>query len=470
MEILNLSIEQRWSACLRLLRNNIPSQRQYDTWFAPISFTSFDEVTAELVLAVPSPFIVEYIEAHFVELLRTVLRKIYGDNVHLRWTVTTDATNHITQTVDATTRSTAVEKPVRTEGVNQAPQPIQQLDSQLKPEYTFDNFVEGPSNKLPRTVGQAIAQNPEQTTFNPLFIYGPSGVGKTHLVNAIGTRLKELHPEKRVLYVSAHLFQVQYVDAVRQNTTNDFIAFYQSIDVLIIDDVQEFAAQEKTQLTFFHIFNHLHQNGRQLILTSDRPPVALQGMEERLLTRFKWGLLAELERPGVELRRNILLSKIHRDGLRISDAVVDFIAQTVDKSVRDLEGVLNSLLAYSVVWSTEIDIPMAQRVIARTVGMSAPQRPQLTVDEIVQQTCLFFSIDRDDVMSRSRKATVVQARQVAMYLTQKLTSLSTTRIGMAIGRRNHATVVHSCQSVTERLRVDAKFAERIGELEAQLRN
>ena len=468
MEILQLSTEQRWTECLRLLRNNIPSQQQFDTWFAPISFISFDAETSELVLAVPSPFIVEYIEAHFVELLRAVLRHIFGERVLLRWTVTTDATNHITQTVDATNRSTIVEKPAHPDDGNKTPRMMQALDSQLKPEYTFANFVEGTPNKLPLTVGKTIAQNPDQSTFNPLFIFGASGVGKTHLVNAIGLRLKELHPEKRVLYVSAHLFQVQYVDAVRQNKTNDFIAFYQSIDVLIIDDVQEFASQEKTLLTFFHIFNHLHQNGRQLILTSDRPPVALQGMEERMLTRFKWGLLAELERPDEELRRNILWHKIHRDGLRIGEEVVSYIARVVTRSIRDLEGVLNSLMAYSVVWSAEIDISLAERVIARTIGMAQAERPPLTVEDILQQTCTFFCINKEDVLSKSRKATVVQARQVAMYLTQKLTTLSTTRIGMAIGRRNHATVIHSCQSVESRLASDSQFAEQVSELEQLL--
>ena len=468
METKRMDIEKCWPTCLRLLRNNISSQQQFDTWFAPISFTSFSEETCELVLSVPSPFIVEYIEAHFVDLLRAVLRNVYGTHVRLSWTVMTDATNQLTQTVAATGDSTIVDQPVKTFGANLSPRPLQELDSNLKANYTFENFVEGASNKLPLTVGLTIAQNPRQNTFNPLFIYGPSGVGKTHLVNAIGIRLKELHPEKRVLYVSAHLFQVQYTDAVCRNTVNDFIAFYQSIDVLIIDDVQEFVTKA-TQQTFFHIFNHLHQNSRQLILTCDRPPVALQGMEERLLTRFKWGLLAELERPNVALRRDILLNKIHRDGLRIADDVVDFIAETVDKSVRDLEGVLNSLMVYSMVWNCEIDIPMAKNVIARTVGLSSTERPALTVEDILQQTCQFFSIEQDEVLSKSRKATVVQARQVAMYLTQKLTTLSTTRIGMAIGRRNHATVVHSCQSVAERLQQDSDFAECVGELEAQLK-
>ena len=310
-------------------------------------------------------------------------------------------------------------------------------------------------------MGRAIAQNPKQSTFNPLFIYGGSGVGKTHLVNAIGNRLRELHPELRVLYISAHLFQVQFVNAHLQKKINDFISFYQSINVLIIDDVQEFAGQEKTQLAFFHIFNHLHQNGRQLILTSDRPPVALQGMEERLLTRFKWGLLAELERPDVDLRRDILQMKIRRDGLNISEPVVNFIAQHVDKSIRDLEGVINSLMVHSIVNGSEIDVTMAENVITRTIGLSQ-QRREITIDDILEQTCQVF-------LSSSRKANTVLGRQVAMYLTQKHTRLSTTKIGIAIGRRNHATVVHSCQSIAQRLTTDADLRARIEQLEAQLR-
>ena len=253
---------------------------------------------------------------------------------------------------------------------------------------------------------------------------------------------------------------------MRQNKTNDFIAFYQTIDVLIIDDIQELAT-EKTQLAFFHIFNHLHQNGKQLILTSDRPPVALGGMNERLLTRFKWGLLAELERPDQTLRRDILRSKVRHDGLRISEPVIDFISHNVDKSVRDLHGVVTSLMAYSVVYNCEVDIAMAERVIARTVGMA--ERREITIEGIVEQTCLAFGIEREELLSASRKATIVAGRQVAMYLAQKHTHLSTTKIGAAIGRRNHATVIHSCQSVQQRMETDRVFRQQVEELEAHLR-
>ncbi len=467
MEASIAHIDPQWNSCLRMIQNNITRQ-QYDTWFAPISFVSYDAEGRQLTLCVPSPFIREYIEAHFLKLFRAVLQRVYGPGIRLTYEIQIDATNDIRVDEEATNESTQVAPPQRTVGVNRSPRPLQNLDSQLKADYTFDNFIEGDSNKLPRTVGMAIAQNPRQATFNPLFIYGGSGVGKTHLVNAIGTRLKELHPQLRVLYVSAHLFQVQYTDCVRQNTVNDFIAFYQSIDVLIIDDVQEFAALQKTQLAFFHIFNHLHQNGRQLILTSDRPPMALQGMEERLLTRFKWGLLAEIEQPSETLRRDILRYRVRHDGLNISEDVIEYIAAHVDNSIRDLEGVVNALMAYSVVLNCNIDLALAERVIGRTVGLSKRRAP-ITVESIIEQTCAYFGQDASDVLSASRKANVVMARQVVMYLAQKHTTLSTTRIGIAVGRRGHATVLHSCQAVTQRMAVDAQFRERVDELEARLR-
>ena len=456
--------DPRWTECLRMIRHNI-SEQQFNTWFSPIHSSGFDEERRELTLSVPSPFVYEYIEEHFVNLLRLVLKRVYGEGVRLMYKVTTDATNDLS--VEWEGAKAQAPRVHATTSLNQAPRPLQELDSQLRPGYTFDNFIEGHTNKLPRAVGLAIAQNPHQSTFNPLFIYGGSGTGKTHLVNAIGLRLKELHPELRVLYVSAHLFQVQYTDSVRRNTVNDFISFYQSIDILIIDDVQEFATLQKTQLAFFHIFNHLHQNGRQLILTSDRPPVALQGMEERLLTRFKWGMLAELEKADKALRRDILLHKIHRDGLHITAPIVEYIAEHVDQSIRDLEGVLTSLMAHSVVNNCDIDIELAQRVISRTVGIR--QAEPITVERIIEHTGYQFQQDTDEILSSSRKAPVVLARQVIMYLAQKHTRLSTTRIGMAVGRRGHATVIHSCQVITDRLATDPQLRQQIADIETSLR-
>ncbi|MCR5179933.1 MAG: chromosomal replication initiator protein DnaA [Bacteroidaceae bacterium] len=466
MGIRQQNTDQRWAQCLQLIRNNVQPEA-YQTWFANINPVQFDEADRKLYIGVPSHYFREHLESHYLTLLRTVLTNVYGKGISLYYNVHTDSTNGEDMIVEETRHSNVPAAPRSATPANQSPRILQELDSQLNPIYTFDNFVEGDSNKLPRTVGLAIAQNPKQVTFNPLFIYGNSGVGKTHLVNAIGTRLKELHPEKRVLYVSAHLFQVQYTDSVIKNTTNDFISFYQSIDVLIIDDVQEFVTKA-TQQTFFHIFNHLHQNGRQLILTSDRPPIALQGMEERLLTRFKWGLLAELEQPNETLREDILRCKIRENGLRFPESVIQYIAKNTEGSVRSLEGMVHSLMAYSVVWNSDIDVSLAERVLAHTMGAPGQKKPKITPEQILNQTCAFFNIDTSDVLSNSRKANVVAARQIAMYLVQKHTRLSTTKIGMAIGGRNHATVIHSCKCVEQRIGTDHAFSEQIGELEAKL--
>jgi chromosomal replication initiator protein len=300
-----------------------------------------------------------------------------------------------------------------------------------------------------------------------LFLYGPSGVGKTHLTNAIGTRIKELYPEKRVLYISAHLFQVQYTDSVRTNHFNDFINFYQTIDVLIIDDIQEFAGVTKTQNTFFHIFNHLHQNGKQLILTSDRAPVMLQGMEERLLTRFKWGLIAELEKPDKELRKNILLNKIHRDGLNIPENVINFIAENVDESVRELEGIVNSLLAQSILFKRDIDMNLAERIIRKAVRII--ENKPITVDEIITKVCEHYKIDESVLHTKSRKREIVQIRQVAMYLAKKHTDISTSKIGYLIGKRDHATVIHACKIMKDLVEIDKDVKTEIEEIEASFR-
>ena len=300
-----------------------------------------------------------------------------------------------------------------------------------------------------------------------MFLYGPSGVGKTHLTNAIGTRIKELYPEKRVLYISAHLFQVQYTDSVRTNHFNDFINFYQTIDVLIIDDIQEFAGVTKTQNTFFHIFNHLHQNGKQLILTSDRAPVMLQGMEERLLTRFKWGLVAELEKPDKELRKNILRNKIHRDGLNIPENVINFIAENVDESVRELEGIVNSLLAQSILFKRDIDLDLAERIIRKAVRII--ENKPITIEEIITKVCEHYKMDESVLHTKSRKREIVQVRQVAMYLAKKHTDTSTSKIGYLIGKRDHATVIHACKIMKDLVEVDKDMKAEIEEIEASFK-
>ena len=348
-----------------------------------------------------------------------------------------------------------------------APPAVADIDPCLKAGYNFDTFIEGESNKLSRSVAEAVALNPAKTIFNPLFFHGASGVGKTHLANAIGTKIKELYPEKRVLYVSAHLFQVQYTDSVRNNTTNDFLNFYQKIDVLIVDDIQEFAGVTRTQNTFFHIFNHLHQNGKQLILTSDRAPSMLQGIEERMLTRFKWGMVAELEKPTVELRKNILLNKIRRDGLQFPMEVVDFIAENVSDSVRDLEGIIIAILAHSTILNKNIDLDLAKRVIQRNI--SNIENKTITIDEIIKAVCTHFNIEADAIYTKSRKREVVQARQIAMYLAKNNTELSTAKIGAQIGGKDHATVLHACKTIKEQREVDKCLKEDVDKIQASLR-
>ena len=458
-----------WDRCLKVIADNI-QESTFNAFFLSIRPMKFDGNT--LMLGVPSPFVYEYLEKHYIDLLRKVIYHHFGEGTRLTYCVLTDKANKKKQEWESERSSTAVQpKAIVRDGnkvvVSQPMPAVQELDSRLNPKYNFENFIEGISNKLSRTAGEAVAQNPAKTSFNPLFIYGSSGVGKTHLVNAIGTRIKELYPEKRVLYVSAHLFQVQYTNSVRENTINDFINFYQSIDVLIIDDVQEFAALTKTQNTFFHIFNHLHQTGKQLILTSDRSPVMLQGMEDRLLTRFKWGLIAEMERPNVELRKNILWDKVRRDGLKFPEKVIDYIAENVDESVRDLEGIIISLMAYSTVYNRNVDIEMAERVVRKAVRMV--EKKPLDVPDVLEKVCEHYGVDTNAVFSKARKREIVQVRQVAMYLAKKHTEASFAKIGNLIGKRDHATVLHACKIVGAQIEVNKVFRSEIEELENELR-
>lgn len=455
-----------WNRCLKVIRDNVP-ETTFNTWFAPIVPLKYENKA--LTVQVPSQFFYEFLEEKFVELLRATLYKEVGEGTKLMYRVIVDNSSKKPGTVDLESTDRSIAIPAKKTNRFPDPQRIaapQELDPRLNPNYNFENFIEGYSNKLSRTAGEAVALNPAKTTFNPLFLYGASGVGKTHLVNAIGTRIKELFPEKRVLYVSAHLFQVQYTDSVRNNTINDFINFYQSIDVLIIDDIQEFASLSKTQNTFFHIFNHLHQNGKQLILTSDRPPVLLQGMEERLLTRFKWGLTAELEKPNVELRRNILKCKIHRDGLNFPEEVINYIAENVNESVRDLEGIVISIMAHSTIYNKEIDIDLAARIVRKAVRAEVKA---ITIEDIIDKVCKHFELEPTSIHSKSRKREVVQVRQIAMYLAKKHTDASSSKIGQLIGNRDHATVLHACKIVKDQFEVDKSFRTEVEEIEAELR-
>ena len=409
-------------------------------------------------------------EEYYIDLLSRVLSKCFGAGVRLTYRIVADKTHGLTTDVQADD-AVGIERPQPTTRGNKAPTALdaavpQDLNPQLNPKQTFNNFIEGSSTKLPRTVGLSIAEHPGKSTFNPFYMYGPSGCGKTHLINAIGVRCKELYPHKRVLYVSARLFQVQFTDSLLKKRINDFINFYQSIDVLIVDDIQEWATATSTLDTFFHIFNHLFRNGKQIILASDRPPVDLQGMKDRLLTRFSCGLIAEMEKPNVELCVDILKNKCRRDGLKIPEDVIRYIAQTASGSVRDLQGVINSLLAYSVVYNCNIDMHLAERVIKRAVKVD---NHPLTIDDILDKVCSHFNVTQQNVFSRSRKREYVLVRQVSMYLAQKYTKMPAARIGQLIGNRDHSTVIHSCSTIEKRLKIDKEFLNEISNIETSFR-
>lgn len=465
---MQLGHKELWDKCLDIIKDNISSE-QYNTWIQPMIPLEFKDDT--LLLRVPSVFFYEFVEDKFVSLIRMALYKVVGSKVKLRYSVMADATNQQVLHWDSNEKA-SVEQTKHIENANLAPSPFdvvapQDLDPQLNPKLTFDNFIVGLSNQLCRAAGMSVAED-SSTAFNPLFIYGGSGVGKTHLVNAIGAKIKELYPRKRVLYISAHLFRVQFTDATRKNAVNDFINFYQTIDVLIIDDVQEFANWKGTQNTFFHIFNHLQQNGKQIIMTSDKAPSELLGMEERLITRFKWGLTAEIEKPNLELRKSILRSKISRDGLNFPEEVIDFIAENVEESVRELEGIVVSLMARSILLNKDIDIDLASHIIKNTT--TKYDRKSINTDSIIEVICKHFNLNKDQLYAKSRKREYVQARQIAMYLSKKYLNIPLSKIGMLIAGKDHSTVIYSCNKVQDLMAVDKNFKADIEEIESVLKS
>lgn len=457
--------DKRWDEAVALFRK-IVSPQIYQTWFKPLVFERFDEDSRRVLVQVPSPFVYEYLEENFVDVLGKVLQRCFGKGIQLSYRVVTDKEHNLSQDIEADPTDAAPQQPLR-DKANESPSILdaakpQQIDSQLNPHLTFSNYIEGDSNKVSRSIGLSIAEHPNSPQFNPMFIFGPSGCGKTHLINAMGLRTQQLYPQKRVLYISARLFQVQYTNAVLKNVVNDFIAFYQTIDMLIVDDIQEWMTASKTQETFFHIFNHLFRNGKRIILASDRPPVDLKGMPDRLLTRFSCGLITELEKPNTQLCVDILNSKVRRDGLHIPSDVIQFIAETASGSVRDLQGVINSLMAYSIVYNCDIDMRLAERVIKRAVKID--DHP-LTIDDILEEVCSHYNVTQAQVNSKCRKRDYVLARQVSMYLAQKYTKMPASRIGKLVGNRDHSTVIHSCSQVEKRLMADQAFSAEISSIE-----
>jgi chromosomal replication initiator protein len=456
-----------WDQCLDIIRDNI-SKSVYDTWFYPIEPLRYEG--EEFTIQVPTQFFYEHLEEKYAHLIHTTLSRVTGKAIILNYRVIIDKSNkngHITFPSPDKSTNGSLQKPT---GLNKAPDNLnpklpQDWDPNLNSRLTFNNFFEGESNKLVRAVGENIAQNPGKK-FNPMFIYGSSGVGKTHVCHAIGNKITEIHPQKKVLYISSHLFQVQFTDASRKNISNDFINFYQGIDVLIIDDVQDLSGKTATQNAFFHIFSHLQLIGKQIILTSDKAPMDILGLEDRMLTRFKNGMVAELYRPDIELRRKILNYKIKQDGSNISPEVVDYIAENVTEHVRDLEGIIISLVTHSVVYNKEIDLNLAREVVNKTVKL---EKKQITLEKIQNVVSSYFKIDLKDIHSKSRKREIVQARHVTMFLAKKHTDHSYSHIGNLVGKRDHATVLHACKTVKDAMEVDRHFCITMKDIENLLK-
>jgi chromosomal replication initiator protein len=467
-----------WNKCLKLIKDNVPSI-SFKTWFEPIIPIKLESNV--LTIQVPSPFFYEYLEEQYIDLLCKVLRRELGPDAKLEYNIVMENTaggSEKPSTVKFPTanktelRNKPINLPLENnEGSSMNPFVIPGLkklniDPRLNYNYSFANFVEGDCNRLARSAGMAVALNPGGTAFNPLFLFGDSGLGKTHLAHAIGIEAKERFPEKTVLYVDANKFQTQFTDSIRNNNKNDFLNFYQMIDVLIIDDVHQMAGKDKTQDIFFHIFNHLHQSGKQLILTSDRPPVELQGLEQRLLSRFKWGLSADLQLPDLETRVAILKNKIYNDGIELNNEVVEYIASNITSNVRELEGVLVSLLAQSTFNRKEITLDLTRDMVEKLIRHS---KKEISIDYIQKVVCNYFNLPSDSLCSNTRKREIVQARQIAMYFSKSLTKASLATIGAEIGGKDHATVLHAFKTVNNLMETDKSFKTQMSELEKKFK-
>ncbi len=461
-----------WNNCLAFIEDNIQPQA-FKTWFEPIKPVRLTE--SALSIQVPSKFFYEWLEEHYVKLLKVALRKELGENAKLVYIIKMEnryGNKHpYTEKIPSSNRSAVPPQELDVPVASKNPElknPFVipgirniKIESQLNPTYTFDSFLEGDSNRLARSAGMAVANKPGGTSFNPLLIFGAVGLGKTHLAHAIGVEIKDKHPERTVLYISAEKFTQQYIDSVKKNTRNDFIHFYQLIDVLIIDDVQFLSGKAGTQDVFFHIFNHLHQNGKQVILTSDKAPVDMQDIEQRLLSRFKWGLSAELQSPDYETRISILKNKMYRDGTEMPEEIIDYIAKNIKSNIRELEGALISLMAQSSFNKKDITLELAREVVDKFVKNT---KREVSIDYIQKMVAEYFEMDVATLQSKTRKRHIVQARQLAMFFAKKYTKASLASIGSQIGKRDHATVLHACKTVDNLAETDKQFRKYIEDL------
>jgi len=467
-----MSLESVWKNCLNFIKDNIQDQA-FKTWFEPIKPVKLDD--SIISIEVPSKFFYEWLEEHYVKLLKIALTKELGKDAKLVYIIKMEnsfgSTKSFTEKIpsdyklkvdsqkvegSSTYFKTELTNPFVIPGIKNL-----KIDSQLNPNYNFNNFLEGDSNRLARSAGYAVSNRPGGTSFNPLLIFGGVGLGKTHLANAIGINIKQKFPDKTILYISAEKFTQQYIESVKKNNRNDFIHFYQLIDVLIIDDVQFFSGKSGTQDVFFHIFNHLHQNGKQLVLTSDKAPVDMQEIEQRLLSRFKWGLSAELQTPDYETRISIVKNKLNRDGVDMDEEIIFYIAKHIKTNIRELEGAIISLMAQSSFNKKNITIDLAKVIVEKFVKNT---KKEISIDHIQKVVSDYFQMDVSTLQSKTRKRHIVQARQLAMFFSKKFTKASLASIGTKIGHRDHATVLHACKTVDNLAFTDKQFRKYVEDL------
>lgn len=473
---MEVTAQSVWDNCLTFIKDNIQPEA-YTTWFEPIKSVKLDHKA--LSIQVPSKFFYEWLEEHYVKILKVALTKELGEHAKLVYIIKMENTfgdrEPFTESIPSTHRTGVKPQELDVSLTHKDPELKNpfiipgirniKIESQLNPNYNFDNFLEGDSNRLARSAGMAVANKPGGTSFNPLLIFGGVGLGKTHLAHAIGVEIKEKHPDRTVLYISAEKFTQQYIESVKKNTRNDFIHFYQLIDVLIIDDVQFFSGKSGTQDVFFHIFNHLHQNRKQVVLTSDKAPVDMQDIEQRLLSRFKWGLSAELQSPDFETRMSILKNRLYRDGVEMPEEIVEFVAKNIKTNVRELEGSIISLIAQSSFNKKEITLDLAKQVIEKFVKNT---KREVSIDYIQKVVSDYFQMDVTTLKSKTRKRHIVQARQLAMFFAKKLTKASLSSIGFQTGNRDHATVLHACKTVDNLAETDRQFRRYIEDLDKKL--
>lgn len=441
-----------WEDCLALIKQQI-SESEYNMWFKDIDVV--DYTGNDLKLMVPTPLFAEHIEANYLDIIGPILHKVYGPAVQLHYLF-----NVISKEPDSRMDVTSTPRSAVVQGVSGiinpfAPRPVGSVDPQLNPRFTFENYCTSSSNKNALIIAESLANNPQVKTFNPLFVFGDTGVGKTHLIQAIGIRLKERNPDMRVIYLSSRTFQSQFTTAQRNGETNQFFSFYQSIDTLIVDDVQDLNDKPGTQNMFFNIFNYLHLNNKQIVLSSDRAPAEMKGFEARMLSRFKWGISVKLDRPDLQLRRHILQQKAASEGIELPDDVMNYIANNVTDSIRDIEGVMASIVARATFCNIPVSIDLARSVVGNAIRTA---RRQTTFEDVLREVCAYYNIEQDLVFTSSRKREISDARQMVMYLSKQIAKMSLKAIGQRLGR-SHATVLYGCRQIEERIPYEKQLQE-----------